>query len=72
MSREGPVDTGRGARRPIRHVEYQVAGADELKRWYDYYGLTLEKADDHKEEANVSRYLRGESSAFPHVIDVRA
>lgn len=66
------IDAGRGARRPIRHVEYQVAGAEELKRWYDYYGLTLEKAEDHKEEANVSRYLRGESNAFPHVIDVRA
>ncbi|MGZ5970064.1 MAG: hypothetical protein ACXWP4_20470, partial [Polyangiales bacterium] len=42
------TDAGRGSRRPIRHVEYQVASADELKRWYDYYGLSLSKATDHQ------------------------
>ena len=68
----GLKDSTRGARRPIRHVEYQVPGADDLKRWYDYYGLLLSKADDHKEDVNVTRYGRGELNSFPHVIDVLA
>lgn len=67
-----PADAGRGSRRPIRHIEYQVAGADDLKRWYDYYGLTLSKADDHKGEVNATHYHRGELNPFPHVIEVSA
>jgi hypothetical protein len=66
------TDAGRGARRPIRHVEYQVASADDLKRWYDYYGLALSKADDHKGDVNASRYHRGELNPFPHIIEVSA
>ncbi|RKH44731.1 hypothetical protein [Corallococcus sicarius] len=65
-------DANRDARRPIRHVEYQVPGTEDLKRWYDFYGLTLFKADDHKEDPTVSRYVRGELNSFPHVIDVLA
>jgi hypothetical protein len=66
------VEAGRRARRPIRHIEYQVAGADDLKRWYDYYGLTLLKADDHQGDTTASHYHRGELNPFPHVIEVSA
>ncbi|WNG17581.1 hypothetical protein [Cystobacter fuscus] len=66
------AEAGRSARRPIRHIEYQVAGADDLKRWYDHYGLTLLKADDHKGDITVSHYHRGELNPFPHVIEVSA
>lgn len=66
------TDAGRGARRPIRHVEYQVAGTDDLKRWYDYYGLALRNATDFEEGVNAARYHRGELNPFPHVIEVSA
>lgn len=54
------------ARRPIRHIEFQVASTADLKAWYDFYGLGLDKATDnqtHSEDAMFRRYHRGEAAA---------
>ncbi len=39
-------DNDKPALRPIRHIEYQMATVDNLKKWYDYYGLDLEVCTD--------------------------
>jgi hypothetical protein len=63
------ADTTQPARRPIRHIEFQVATTEDLKAWYDFYGLGLDKATDAKAEASESkdaffrRYHRGEAAA---------
>jgi hypothetical protein len=62
------ADEGRPARRPIRHVELQVATTEDLKIWYDFYGLGLKKATDHKEDVSSPRYHSGETT--PHLIQV--
>lgn len=58
-------DSTRPARRPIRHIELQVATTDDLKGWYDFYGLGLDKATDNQttaEDAMFRRYHRGETA----------
>jgi hypothetical protein len=64
------ADATRPARRPIRHVELQVATTEDLKAWYEFYGLGLTKAVDNKADAGdvmFQRYHRGEapSSVVP-------
>ncbi|RKG85411.1 hypothetical protein D7W82_19620 [Corallococcus sp. CA049B] len=66
------TDASKAAKRPIRHVEFQVAGTDDLRRWYDYYGLSLEKATNHKDDANITRFVSGELNPYPNIIEVRA
>ncbi len=64
-------DATKPARRPIRHIEFQVASTDDLKAWYDFYGLGLHKAGDFQEAASeviVPRYHRGEATA--HILQV--
>lgn len=60
-----PIDAGQPTRRPIRHIELQVANTDDLKTWYDYYGLSLTKAADRVDAkpAMFERYHRGEAAA---------
>jgi len=65
-----PVDPARPARRPIRHIEFQVATTADLKTWYDFYGLGLTQAVDNTagaDDAMFRRYHRGEpaSSVVP-------
>lgn len=60
------ADLTRPARRPIRHIEFQVATTEDLKAWYDFYGLGLDKAVDNKadtEDAMFRRYHRGEATS---------
>jgi hypothetical protein len=60
------ADATRPARRPIRHIEFQVATTEDLKTWYDFYGLGLTKAVDNKadaEDAMFRRYHRGETAS---------
>lgn len=60
------ADATRPARRPIRHIEFQVATAEDLKAWYDFYGLGFTKAVDNKadaEDAMFRRYHRGEATS---------
>jgi hypothetical protein len=65
------ADPSKPARRPIRHIEYQFANADDLGAWYDYYGLTLTKATDHKDDAeHVRRYNLGERNTRENVLTV--
>ena len=59
------VDASLPARRPIRHVEFQVATTEDLKAWYDFYGLGLTKAVDNQAVAGDTmfrRYHRGEAA----------
>lgn len=65
------VDEALPARRPIRHLELQVATTEDLKAWYDFYGLGLTKAAGRAadpEDAMFRRYHRGE--ATPNVVPV--
>jgi hypothetical protein len=60
------ADATRPARRPIRHVEFQVATTEDLKAWYDFYGLGLTRAVDNQAEAGDAmfrRYHRGEAAS---------
>jgi len=60
------ADATHPARRPIRHIEFQVATTEDLKAWYDFYGLGLTKAVDSKvdaEGAMFRRYHRGEATS---------
>ena len=43
-------DNTKQALRPLRHIEHQVASSEDLQKWYDFYGLTLEKASDHNKQ----------------------
>lgn len=59
-------DATQPARRPIRHIEFQVATTEDLKAWYDFYGLGLDKAVDNKAQVDddfFRRYHRGEAAA---------
>jgi hypothetical protein len=60
------ADASQPARRPIRHIEFQVATTEDLKAWYDFYGLGLDKAVDNQAvagDAMFQRYHRGEAAA---------
>lgn len=60
------TDASRPARRPIRHIEFQVASTEDLKAWYDFYGLRLDQASDNQASAGdamFQRYHRGETPA---------
>jgi hypothetical protein len=64
-------DPAKPARRPIRHIEYQFANADDLAAWYAFYDLTLTKATDHKDDPeHVRRYNLGETGAHGNVVTV--
>jgi hypothetical protein len=61
---------GRPAQRPIRHVEFQVASTDDLRRWYEHYGLVLPSVTDHGAGKTPPRYHRGESSRSTNIVEV--
>jgi hypothetical protein len=60
------ADATRPARRPIRHIEFQVATTEDLQAWYEFYGLGFTKAGDNQADAEGAmfrRYHRGEAAA---------
>ncbi len=68
------IDDSKPARRPIRHVEYQFANADDLKTWYDHYKLLLEKATDSKNtkvELGLDEYHNLKHRPFDNFVEVR-
>ncbi|WP_440992899.1 hypothetical protein [Cysteiniphilum litorale] len=69
-------DNTQEAVRPLRHIEHQVQNMEDLKKWYDFYGVKLEKAsNDNTQEVNLTldyhkKNDKGYQNIFPYQNEV--